>query len=86
MEILLQSAVAEKILSLIQFDYCILFDVIPFPNRTTLFYSTDSLFRVNNGEKLTELSFIPVLPSPLFVSGFVAEFFTKVLVTLCCVL
>lgn len=83
-EILLQSAMAEKLLSLIGFDYCILFDVVPFPNRTTLSYSSDSLFRINSGEKLSELSFVPVLPSPLFVSGFVAEFFTKVFVTSCC--
>ena len=86
MENLLQSAMAEKLLSLIQFKYCILLDVIPFPNRTTLSYSTESLFRVNSGEKLSELSIVPVLPSPLFVSGFVAEFFTKVFVTLCCYL
>lgn len=85
-ENLLQSAMVDKLLSQITFNYCILFDVIPFPNRTTLSYSSESLFRINSGAKLSELSFVPVLPSPLFVSGFVAEFFTKVFVTPCCYL
>lgn len=74
----------DKLFTIIQFDVCILFDAIPFPNRTTLLYSTDTLFRLNEGSSLSELNTIPVLPSPSYVTGLVAEFFTKVsTVTFC---
>ena len=83
-ESLLSSMLVDKLFSIIQFDACILFDAIPFPNRTPLLYSTDTLFRLNEGSSLSELNSIPVLPSPSYVTGLVAEFFTKVsAVTLC---
>ena len=83
-ESLLSSMLVGKLFTIIQFDVCILFVAIPFPNRTTLLYSTDTLFRLNEGSSLSELNTIPVLPSPSYVTGLVAEFFTKVsTVTFC---